>query len=388
MGSVDGSYWWLGVITSLLACFGTVAGMMLQKYSHNKNDALPPDLRKPSYKRPMWWMSLFLMIVVPAPLDVLSLALAPQSLLAPLSAVTLLLNVLLSPVFLGEKLTRVEIGATALIFIGAVVTTAFGEHSERTYDVPGLYELYNRWEFIFFQVVSVILIFTLWLFIQRTLPVLEQFNRRARSSSDSDIEVSDSTPSPIGMVRKNEAPVAIQALPFAFGLLAGLSGAQQLVITKCVSELLSMTIKGENQFVYALTYFLIVFAAGFAVFQISYVSKGLEHFDAVLYLPIYNAFLIVLGIIAGSIYFNEIRDVSATSVALFSVGVLITLSGVLLLTKQKPKPKEPVLGKPEDSEAGVSLLDDDGRAAGPVARPSDNRDSGINLDDPIDNERL
>lgn len=40
-----------------------------------------------------------------------------------------------------------------------------------------------------------------------------------------------------------------------------------------------------------------------------YLSKGLEHFDAVFFLPIYNAFLIVLSILAGAIYFDEARTV-------------------------------------------------------------------------------
>ena len=91
---------WVGVLCSLLACFGTVSGMMLQKLSHMRNEALPVHQRKPVLRRPLWWLSLFLMIVVPSPLDVASLALAPQSLLAPLSAVTLLLNALLAPCFL------------------------------------------------------------------------------------------------------------------------------------------------------------------------------------------------------------------------------------------------------------------------------------------------
>lgn len=89
------------------------------------------------------------MIVVPSPLDVASLALAPQSLLAPLSAVTLLLNALLGAVFLGgfrcccwgegvkgthgrgsesrrSTLTVYDKVATLLIFVGAILSTAFG----------------------------------------------------------------------------------------------------------------------------------------------------------------------------------------------------------------------------------------------------------------------
>lgn len=82
-------------------------------------------------------------------------------------------------------------------------------------------------------------------------------------------------------------------------------------------------------------------------YTVSYVSKGLEQFDAVFYLPIYNAFLIgrvslhaqfvgfcltnpflVLGIVCGAVYFNESRDQTPTQLALFSIGVAITIGGV------------------------------------------------------------
>ena len=42
--------------------------------------------------------------------------------------------------------------ATLLIFVGAILSTAFGEHKDHTYDVPGLIALFNRTEFYVFQV--------------------------------------------------------------------------------------------------------------------------------------------------------------------------------------------------------------------------------------------
>lgn len=67
----------------------------------------PESERRPPSRRPKWWASLFMMIIIPAPLDVISFSFAAQSLLAPLAAVTLLLNAVLSPYFLGETLTNV-----------------------------------------------------------------------------------------------------------------------------------------------------------------------------------------------------------------------------------------------------------------------------------------
>jgi len=76
-------YWFIGVICSLLACFGTVCGMLLQKYSHNLDPRIEGNAAR---KNRLWWTSLFLMIVVPAPLDVIALGLAAQVCFASLRA--------------------------------------------------------------------------------------------------------------------------------------------------------------------------------------------------------------------------------------------------------------------------------------------------------------
>ena len=98
------------------------------------------------------------MVLVPAPLDYAAFANAAQSILAPLSGphhtppyttthpqhihfsttphsppvpdpppgFTLLLNIVLSPIFLKEKITRVDVAGTVLIAAGAGLTTSFG----------------------------------------------------------------------------------------------------------------------------------------------------------------------------------------------------------------------------------------------------------------------
>jgi hypothetical protein len=265
-----------------------------------------------------------------------------------------------------EKLTRVDIWATFLIIVGATLSTSFGDHREvgalvatrgrrsppltatrvqRTYDVPGLYVLFERPEFIIFQCITLVSVFVLWLFITRQLRI----RKEAKATANIHVESILKTP-------------AQRAVPFACGLLAGLTGSQQNVLTKCFSELFSLTLQGHNQFKYLLTYVLMASAIFFAIFQIGYVSKGLEHFDAVFYLPVYNAFLIVLGIVAGSVYFNEISSASAESVAFFCVGVTITLSGVLLLTQRK-KPEEE--DEDEDEDEGGATDEGDGSNSDP-----------------------
>jgi magnesium transporter len=269
--------------------------------------------------------------------DIASLALAPQSLLAPLSAVTLVLNALAAPCFLKETLTYYDKVATVFIFLGAGVSTQFGQHDEKSFDVHGFVDLYGRVDFILFETASLAGVVFLWLFIRRVIPEKKRIEQEwremhseevARDGNDAHIPNSD-----------KHVPQRVRMLPFAVGCLAGLAGAQQTIFTKSVSELLSLSIKGDNQFIYPLTYIMLAAGIFFAIFQISYVSVGLEHFDAVFYLPIYNAFFIVLGILSGSMYFNEIKESTLTKVMLFSLGVALTVFGVLVLTKRDPREK-------------------------------------------------
>jgi hypothetical protein len=178
---------------SLFACLGTTTGMLLQKFAHNLDPSVPgvvatahahayaysctcrslprvfrdgggeDGLRltvrtaaagNMERKERLWWMSLIMMVVIPTPLDILALGLAAQvraplparrpqppdavacgarcaqSLLAPLSAATLLFVIIFAPLYLPEKILLLDVIAVTLICIGAVVTTYFGNHKQ------------------------------------------------------------------------------------------------------------------------------------------------------------------------------------------------------------------------------------------------------------------
>lgn len=310
--------WVIGVLCSTLASFGTVVGMLLQKWSHMQeskkataslNNSEGAEVAKTHVMcRPLWWLSLFFMILVPAPLDIAAFAFASQSLLAPLSGITLLLNAVFAPLVLKEKVTRQDLVASVLIAVGAAITTVFGAHTQTQYTVPTLYILFARPEWIFFQVLANVGVVTLWLAVRLALAERTRF------------------PS-LRLLLKNN-------LAYLLAVLVALSGAQQMVFTKTVSELILESFEGNMQFTYLLTYVLIGLAIWMAVFQIGYLNKGLELFDAVYFLPLYNAALIVLCIVVGGVYFDEVAHVTWLQIALFVLGVLICVGGVFLLKKR------------------------------------------------------
>ena len=146
---------WLGLITCIAATLITALGLIVQKHSHNAREG---DL--PLYRRWRWWIGFGLLVIcggffdslVPqlllSPLALMlfdcvqALSLAPLSILAPLSGLTIMANVVLANIFLGEPVERIELASTAVIMLGLCFTSVFGSHASPNYDVKSLLELW------------------------------------------------------------------------------------------------------------------------------------------------------------------------------------------------------------------------------------------------------
>ncbi|RHY52682.1 hypothetical protein DYB34_013144 [Aphanomyces astaci] len=101
--------------------------------------------------------------------------------------------------------------------------------------------------------------------------------------------------------------------------LSGVFGAQSILFAKSVAELVKSSLDGENQFTTVGTYAIALAMFACIFLQIHWLAQGLEHFDAVFVVPIFQ-------------------------VVMFLVGVVITLSGVGILSQRdmtslKPKQK-------------------------------------------------
>lgn len=274
-------------------------------------------------KRGLWWFSIFFIIVLPAPLDVVAFSYAPMSLLAPLAGITLLLNSVLAPCLLKERLTKRDMLATILITFGAVITTIFGQHTNQIYDVPGMYNLISSpTTLVYLIAVGGMLVFLFVSINMATNPAYKDYK-----------------------ISKTVRPI----LAYILSLFTGLLGSFQWVTTKCASELISVTTSGENQFVYGLTYVFIILAIFLAIGQVLHINKGLSLFDATYFVPLYNAVFIIFCIITGGIFFKEVDSATATQIGLFSLGVMISLSGVLLLRKRPSTIDEPLMIDPASS---------------------------------------
>lgn len=123
---------------------------------------------------------------------------------------------------------------------------------------------------------------------------------------------------------------------------AAIVGAQQLVMTKLALMLLDSTISGHNQFASVSTYLVIVAAIGLAVLQISLVNMSLAVADALIVVPTYQSLLILFSESTSAIFMNTFSGYAAWKLAMFVIGVLTVMVGVLLLS-QRPEDPAPKL---------------------------------------------
>ena len=91
--------WLIGVGLCLAGAAGTCLGMNMQKLSHLRNDALPPEQQK-RYVAQKAWLAGFGVFTIGQLLNLASLSFATQSLLATLSSFALVCNVLFAPCLL------------------------------------------------------------------------------------------------------------------------------------------------------------------------------------------------------------------------------------------------------------------------------------------------
>jgi len=119
---------------------------------------------------------------------------------------------------------------------------------------------------------------------------------------------------------------------FLYAAVAGTVGAQSVLFGKTLAEF--MKSPGD-----ALTsiplYLVLICMVCTLVMQLKFLNGGLVHHEALLVVPIYQTFWVMVSIIAGGIYFKEFQSFSALSGTMFVVGVLVALSGIFYLTNTK-----------------------------------------------------
>eukprot|EP01029_Cantina_marsupialis_P023940 TRINITY_DN603_c0_g1_i15.p1 TRINITY_DN603_c0_g1~~TRINITY_DN603_c0_g1_i15.p1 ORF type:complete len:247 (+),score=29.39 TRINITY_DN603_c0_g1_i15:499-1239(+) len=241
--------------------------------------------------------------------------------------------------FLKEKLMLRDVLSTLVIVSGCVIAVMFASHKNCLRTLEQLYSLYERKQFaVYFSVLVVILI--VWLLIIRRIEYIQK-----RHGGDS--------PQYKSWEKFHR---------FSYPSISGIVGAQSVLFAKTVVEMVMDTINGGNVFFFRIQSYPILILLGLCItLQVYWLNCGLARFDALYNVPIFQSFWISFSVIGGGIHYGEFSDFSTKQIAMFPLGVVLTIVGVYFLSQRDTNSKKSKLK--DDDEAEVLLGNKSRRSA-------------------------
>jgi hypothetical protein len=245
------------------------------------------------------------LLVVGSIADLVSFGFADMSLLAPLGAMTLVINMFFAPCFNREKLSKEDIGATMVILLGTIISISFGSKSSKHYTLNELLDLYTKPLFISYISVMTCILVGVFAFLKRTSGLTSLTMLQTR------------------------------AVALSYPTLAGTFGAHSVLFAKSSAEIVKSTIAGTNEFVQPPSYLLISLLFFFLFLQMRTLNQGLRRADALVIVPVYQVSWVMMNAVVGMMYFQDYKHVESWELALFFLGLMVTLFGVYLLARRE-----------------------------------------------------
>ncbi|KAI8066032.1 hypothetical protein BDF21DRAFT_345889 [Thamnidium elegans] len=297
--------------------------MAFQRKSHLLNDKLALELRKNSFKRPLWVTSFTTFLVANIIGSIFSIGYLPIVILAPIGAMGLVFNAIAAKIVLGDPFLKKTVIGTCLIVIGALLVGLFGVIPEPDHDIDDLIRLYKKPAFIaYFSILEFIIL--------TGLLTTHYFERLYHLMESATLQ-----PNNIGKFVGKW--VSMQDLKkyigISFGVLSGNISSQSILFAKSGLELILLTVvQHKNQLNHALTWILLVMMIVTAILQLYYLNKGLQFCDTVILIPLSSCTFNVSCLFNGLVYYDQWDRLRWWQLLLVMLGVTITICGVLMIS--------------------------------------------------------
>ena len=306
---------WFGVLLSSLASCMNALGLNLQRMASslpNKNPnniqgKLAKSLNAKSLNSIGICFSTMCGVV-----EGISLGYAPQSTLAPLGALTLVVNLLLAPVLHNEKITKSDTILTLVIIIGVVTCIMGGNADEQEYTVKDLHTLSQN--SMFHKMIGILTS----LFVILGLHVIMNGNKNKKASKNDKTKEYNSL-----------------SIGFVYPVVAGIFGGLTVLSVKI------LTIVGTSSegivHHWKLIVVLVAINLTFAIAQIIINGIGLSKHSALVMVPIYSSAFVLSNAMGGGIFFKEFDKLNERGVNMYMCGVSFVIFGVLSMAYIKHK---------------------------------------------------
>jgi len=276
--------WVLGVLCCTAGSFFIALGLVLQKYSHQKERGGGTSI----YFQP-WWVLGFSIYLAGQVLNFIAMAWAPQAMLSALGASSLVFLGVLAWIIAGENMQRLEMLALACVVTGVImvilaVPEAEGDHRHPVRLVTGsLAEA----DFIITAVAFAALIFLAWVSITLLVPGLTT------------------------------------ARGMFWTLVTGVLAGYSFTLCKCVSMLLINT---RHTWVHWQLYVIVLFVAAMCLSQVHALNLALSMGSAKAVVPLTFALGVLVQIMNAQVAFEELSAMSRHAV--FWIGILLVLVSI------------------------------------------------------------
>eukprot|EP00033_Pygsuia_biforma_P000591 GCRY01000698.1.p1 GENE.GCRY01000698.1~~GCRY01000698.1.p1 ORF type:complete len:357 (-),score=59.71 GCRY01000698.1:251-1321(-) len=313
------------MIGAALSTFGSVIinlGTNILKLGHTLQSEDSLNGKESGKKSPVWIIG-FVVFCLGNCLNFIAFGFAAQSLLSALGSVQFISNVFFATYFLKEEVQATTLSGTTMILCGNSLLVLYGSHDSRTYTVEELMLLYRRGPFVLYILLLAILVVALYISYQSLCHKVDMCGIHALT------------------------PLMQKYIPFAYAAISGMIGTQSVILAKSCASLIRQTLMGDNQFTHVFTYLILAAWALTMGYWMHRLNSGLQQFDAMFIVPMFQVVWTLGSIVGGGIYFNEFAHFTKFHTVMFITGVVLILCGVYHMTPVKAK---------DDSDANVNPL--------------------------------
>jgi hypothetical protein len=377
--------WEYGVLLTILGQFTSTAGLLFLKRSSTEEAA------KVWYTRKYFWLGVLCVFSNGAGIDIVALALAPLSLIAPFAALSIVFSNILAATgtFVRKEIvTGTALVANLAIIFGIVVVCYYGPHDTTSHTMAEMAQDSTRKPFLLFALPSLSIIF-LYIIATRvfgwyqknTASVEEDRTGTTVSknygtmSTTMAVSAADSLPSsfpsspppppPPGSHLTSPSESSLHSAPIIKCVWCALASAScaalSQVCLKCVSEALSVTLStGPTQLKYWQTYIPVVGILIFAPSNVKLLDEALEAAPATYGIPVYQSLLVICTIIGGGTFFDEFSALkSANQTYAFCFGIVLVIVGLGMLSFSHTDDAADSLDNDQYTDDAADSLDND-----------------------------
>ncbi|GAB9472752.1 hypothetical protein Gpo141_00009924 [Globisporangium polare] len=296
-------YYWIGLGIVVGSAILSNLGVNVQKLSHVREEERPPFARRLYYTRPVWIIGMIL-IVLGAVGDFEALGFAPQALVASVGGgCTVLANVFFAHLWLGQILSKTDVVGTTLIIVGVVLSTVVNEPDDKM----SLDELERQ----FCQLGFLIYLGVMFAILGAMFAEIQAISRLPKSA--------------------NEARYRL--MPFLYATASGIFGSFSVLLAKCASILLILTLSGENQFTHFTTYLFVGGMVSTLVLQTDLLNRAIMAGDTLSVFPMFQCFWIGSSVIGGVVFYEKYTRFTTFEWICLPIALAFIIFGIYLLSK-------------------------------------------------------